>query len=110
MAEHPSSKAAFRLCRSRFHECTWQECVDAFKIGVENKVVLQLLDNGPVYEDMSKILVAAALDKLGRLGEAVLMCREALNAFPHNSNLALMLDELVRQSSRQKTGREEAGG
>ena len=110
LAEHPSSKAAFRLCRSRFHECKWQECVDAFKIGVENKVVLQLLDNGPVYEDMSKILVAAALDKLGRLGEAVLMCREALNAFPHNSNLALMLDELVRQSSRQKTGREEAGG
>ena len=102
LAEHPGSKAAFRLCRSRFHECKWQECVDAFRIGIENKQVLQLLDNGPVYEGMSKILIAAALDKLGRLDEAVAMCREALDAFPHNSNLALMLDELVRQSSRQK--------
>ena len=110
LAEHPSSKAAFRLCRSRFHECKWQECVDAFGIGVENKVVLQLLDSGSEYEDMSKILVAAALDKLGRLDEAVLMCREALDAFPHNSNLALMLDELARQSTKQKAGREEAGG
>ena len=101
LAEYPSAKAAFRLCRSRFHACMWQECVDAFKIGVENKAVLQLLDNGPVYEDMSKILVAAALDKLGRLDEAVTMCREALDAFPHNSNLALMLEELARQAGRQ---------
>jgi glycosyltransferase involved in cell wall biosynthesis len=102
LAEHPGSKSAFRLCRSRFHECKWQECVDAFRIGVENKAVLQLLDSGPVYEDMSKILVAAALDKLGRLDEAVAMCREALDAFPHNSNLALMLDALVKLSSRQE--------
>ena len=101
LAEHPGSKSAFRLCRSRFHECRWQECVDAFRMGVENKAVLQLLDNGPVYESMSKILVAAALEKLGRLGEAVVMCREACEAFPHNSNLALMLDELTRQASRR---------
>jgi glycosyltransferase involved in cell wall biosynthesis len=100
LAEHSSSKAAFRLCRSRFHECRWQECVDAFKIGVENKAVLQLLDNGPVYEDMSKILVAAALDKLGRFREAAIMCGEALEAFPHNSNLALMLGELVNQAGK----------
>ena len=104
LAEHPSSKAAFRLCRSSFHECKWQECVDAFRIGVENKQVLQLLDNGPVYEDMSKILVAAALDKRGRLSEAVLMCREAASAFPGNSNLALMLSELERLAGSQSAG------
>ena len=110
LAEHPSSKAAFRLCRSRFHECRWQACVDAFQIGIENKSVLQLLDNGPVYEDMSRILVAAALDKLGRLREAVAMCLLAVEAFPGNSNLALMLAELVKQSNEQKSGQEAAGG
>ena len=110
LAEHPSSKAAFRLCRSRFHECKWQECVDAFQIGIENKATLQLLDNGPVYEDMSRILVAAALDKLGRLREAAAMCLQAVEAFPGNSNLRLMLDELVKQSNKQKAGIEEAGG
>jgi tetratricopeptide (TPR) repeat protein len=109
LAEHPSSKAAFRLCRSRFHECRWQECVDAFQIGIEDKSVLQLLDNGPVYEDMSRILVAAALDKLGRLREAVVMCSRAVEAFPGNSNLRLMLGELVKQSNVQN-GREESGG
>ena len=109
LAEHPSSKAAFRLCRSRFHECRWQECVDAFQIGIENKSVLQLLDNGPVYEDMSRILVAAALDKLGRLREAAAMCQQAVEAFPGNSNLRLMLGELVKQSNEQN-GREESGG
>ena len=109
LAEHPSSKAAFRLCRSRFHECRWQECVDAFQIGIENKSVLQLLDNGPVYEGMSKILVAAALDKLGRLREAAAMCRQAVEAFPGNSNLKLMLDELARQAERQDSAIEAAG-
>ena len=104
LAEHPSSKAAFRLCRSRFHECKWQECVDAFQIGVENKAVLQLLDNGPVYEDMSKILVSSALEKLGRLPEAVAMCRDAVVAFPHNSSLGLMLEFLVKQADKQSGG------
>jgi glycosyltransferase involved in cell wall biosynthesis len=101
LAEHSSSKAAFRLCRTRFHECKWQECVEAFQIGVASKGVLQLLDNGPVYEDMSKILVTAALDKLGQLNEAVVMCREALDAFPHNSYLALMHEKLVKQAAKE---------
>jgi hypothetical protein len=109
LAEHPSSKAAFRLCRSRFHECKWQECFDAFQIGIENKSVLQLLDNGPVYEGMSRILVAAALDKLGRLREAADMCRQAVEAFPGNSNLKLMLGELAKQAERQDSAIEAAG-
>lgn len=93
LVEHPGSKSAFRLCRSRFHEGKWQKTIDAFNVGVENKVVLQVLDSGPVYEDMSKILVAAALDKLDRRKEALVMCEEALKTFPQNPALRTMCDQ-----------------
>ena len=93
LAEHPGSKSAFRLCRSRFYEGKWQAAIDAFRTGVENKVVLQILDNGPVYEEMSKIFVAASLDKLGRMPEALAVCEEALAAFPQNSALRTMRDQ-----------------
>jgi len=94
LREHPGTKAAFRLCRSRFHAGKWQEAIDAFQMGVENKVVMQLLDNGPVFEDMSKILVAAALAELGRTNEAKTMCSEALKSFPHNAALKALHDKL----------------
>jgi Glycosyl transferase family 2./Tetratricopeptide repeat. len=94
LAEHPGTKSAYRLCRSRFHEGKWQEAIDAYRAGTENKVVLQGLDHGPVYEDMSKILVAASLDKLGRIEAALLMCEEALKTFPQNSALLKMRDQL----------------
>ena len=95
LAEHPGSKAAFRLCRSCFHEGKWQDTVDAYHIGVENQHgVLQIIDNGPAYEDMSKILVAAALDKLGRRAEALAMGEEALKIFPQNPALIAMLIQL----------------
>ena len=112
LIEHPGSKAAFRLCRSRFHECKWQECVDAFQLGIENKAVLQLLDGGPACEDTSKILVTAALDRLGRLEEAVNMCIQAVAAFPDNSNLRLLLGQLVKQFDQylRKTSQEKVSG
>ena len=91
LAEHPGSKAAFRLCRSRFHEAKWQEAVDAYHVGVENqRGVLQIIDNGPAYEDMSKILVTAALEKLGRRNEALVMCEETLKIYPQNPALLAM--------------------
>ena len=104
LAEHPGSKSAYRLCRSRFHESRWQDAVDAYLIGVENKRMggLQLIDNGPVYEDMSKILVAAALENLGRPEEAVLMCQEALVAFPNNKALQDMLEGMVELLAKRE--------
>ena len=107
LAEHPGPKSAFRLCRSRFHEGKWQESVDAYNLGIGGPYGLQLIDNGPVYGDMSKILVAAALDKLGRLEDAVAMCREAVKAFPTNSMLQLMLEHLEKQ---YKLSQGSAGG
>lgn len=95
LAEHPGSKAAFRLCRSRFHEAKWQKAVDAYHVGVENQHgVLQIIDNGPAYEDMSKILVAAALDKLGCRAAALAMCEEALKSFPQNPALITMVNQM----------------
>jgi tetratricopeptide (TPR) repeat protein len=94
LAEHPGAKSAFRLCRSRFHEGRWQEAIDAYHTGIENKVVLQALDNGPAYEDMSKIFVASSLDKLGRIAEALSMCDEALKVFPQNSALRKLKEQL----------------
>ena len=94
LVEHPGSKAAFRLCRSRFHEGKWQASIDAYNLGVENKVVIQLIDNGPAYEDMSKILVAAAFNELGRKQEALLMADEALKVYPRNTALIAMRSQL----------------
>jgi glycosyltransferase involved in cell wall biosynthesis len=100
LAEHPGSKSAFRLCRSRFREGRWEEAVAAFRTGVENKEVLQLIDGGPVYEDMSRILVAAALSKLGQSSEALAACEEALKAFPQNPTLSAMHGQLQREALR----------
>jgi glycosyltransferase involved in cell wall biosynthesis len=97
LAEYPGSKAAYRLCRSRFREEKWREVVDAYEVGVASQPVLQLLDGGPVYEDMSKILVAAAWEKLGETGKALAICEEALVAFPHNTNILLLRDQLKAQ-------------
>jgi len=97
LADHPGPKSAFRLCRSRFYEGKWQESVDAYTLGIEGSYGLQLIDSGPVYGDMSKLLVAAALDNLGRLGDAVSMCREAVKAFPNNSAVQKLMDHLERR-------------
>jgi glycosyltransferase involved in cell wall biosynthesis len=97
LAEHPGSKAAFRLCRSRFCEQKWQEVVDAYQAGIANKAVLQIVDNGTGFEAMSKILVTAALDKLDRRDEALAMCEEALKAYPQEQALITMREQFKAQ-------------
>lgn len=106
LCEHPGSKAAYRLCRSRFAEKKWSQVVDAHEMGVANESVLQVLDSGPAYRDMTKILVAAARDQLAseepdpgvaahlRIA-AWLTATEALAAFPENSALALLRSSIV---------------
>jgi glycosyltransferase involved in cell wall biosynthesis len=92
LREFPSSsKAAYRLCRSRFHEHKWQESIDAYHLGVGNETTVQQLDDGEVYADASKILVAACLRRLGRRDEAIAMCEDALWAFPGSTGILGML-------------------
>lgn len=100
LVEHPGTKAAFRLCRAQFKLGRWQDAIDAYEQGIANKVVAQLLDDGEIYEDASKILVAVCLRKLGRLEDAVRFCREARAAFPNNAALAALQDELEKASTK----------
>jgi glycosyltransferase involved in cell wall biosynthesis len=97
LAEYPGAKSAWRLCRSRFREGRWRDVVDAYEVGVASQPVLQLLDGGPAYRDMSKILVASAWEKLGDFEKALQACEEALAAFPGESNILLLRDQLRRQ-------------
>jgi len=80
--EHPGAKTAFRLCRTRFMMQDYRGAVEAFDLGCANKTVHQVLDDGALYEDMTKILVASALDELGERERAKQVCAEALTAFP----------------------------
>jgi glycosyltransferase involved in cell wall biosynthesis len=100
LVDHPGVKTAFRLCHTRFREGQWEEAVVAYQLGVANKSFLQVLDSGAVFEDSSKILVAAALRKLGRVAEALKFCEEALLAFPSNASLRELRDGLAKDLSR----------
>jgi hypothetical protein len=97
LSEYPGSKSAYRLCRSRFREKLWRQVVDAYEVGIANQPVLQLLDGGPSYGDMCKILIASAWDKLGEPRKALQACEEALQAFPGNTNIILLRDQLRGQ-------------
>lgn len=94
LQEHPGAKSAFRLCRARFYVGDYSGCVAAYELGIENKVVHQSLDEGVLYEDSSKILVASALDELGQHDRAREMCRAAISAFPMNDALRELGDKL----------------
>jgi glycosyltransferase involved in cell wall biosynthesis len=101
LSEYPGSKSAYRLCRTRFRERKWRDAVDAYEVGVASQPVLQLLDGGPAYGDMSKILVASAWEKLGETRKALVACEEALAAFPGNTNVVLLRDQLRKQAAEQ---------
>lgn len=90
---HAGSKTAFRLCRSKFYEKKWGECVDAYELGLKNKQTHQTLDDGPLFEDMSKILVCSALWELGSNERAKEIYGEALKAFPNSESLKAMASQ-----------------
>lgn len=112
--EHPGAKTAFRLCRANFSLGNWKACIAAYDMGADNKAVHQVLDDGPLYEDMSKILVATAHHELGHKEEALKFCDAAVAAFP--ANLALgqlrrkILGEVVSELDGLKPGELEASG
>lgn len=90
LQEHPGAKTAFRMCRAYYSKGDWRSCVDVYKIGCEHKNVHQVLDDGPLFEDMSKILVAWSHYKLGDRETALKFCDEAAAAFPANKHVFTM--------------------
>jgi tetratricopeptide (TPR) repeat protein len=96
LREHPGSKSAFRLCRSKFNEGKWSDSIAAYELGKANSCVVQLLDNGPAYDDLSKILIAVAYEKLGKFPESLAICDEALKIFPTNQRLLVLRNHLAR--------------
>jgi hypothetical protein len=123
---HPGSKTAFRLCRALFKKAVelkergesedadllpssllpaaWSAVIDAYKLGVANKVVHQTLDDGPLHEQMEKIHVAGAMLELGDAAGAKRFVDDALLAFPENSALRMMqkqVDKLISSAARE---------
>lgn len=95
LAEYPGSKSAYRLCRARFREGKWRECLDAYEVGEANQSVLHLLDDGPAYAGRSKILMSSAWEKLGEYRRALKACEETMVIFPGVTNLGLLRDQLL---------------
>jgi len=71
-------------------EAAWRSVVEAYELGVANKVVHQVLDDGPLHEEMEKIHVAGAMMELGDLVGAKKFVDAAVVAFPENSALKQM--------------------
>ncbi len=90
LEEHPGSVAAFRLCRALFNAERWQDCIDAYNLGVNNRIVHQTLEDGDVIAESSKILVAGAYCEMDQKELAMKFCKEALVSFPMNSGLLAM--------------------
>ena len=96
LAEYPGSKSAYRLCRTRFLEKKWRECLYAYEVGEANRSVMHLLDDGPAYSDRSKIFVASAWEKLGEYRRSLAACEEVLRLFPElATNFNLLRDQLL---------------
>lgn len=95
LREHPGSKAAFSLCRSRYHEGRFRDCISAYEEGTKHSQILQVLDDGPLYADAAKILVADSWWRLGNVKKATEMVKLALEAFPKNAPLAALQKDIL---------------
>lgn len=99
LEEHPSTKSAWLLSKCYFDLEDWQGCVAAYNTGVEHLQVHQVLNDGPLYQDMTKILVAAAYCELGKKDDALVIVNEALLAFPTNMALLSLKEKILEMSA-----------
>lgn len=95
LREHPGNKAAFALCRSRYHEAKFEAAIAAYEEGRKHNQILQVVDGGPLYENMSKILVADAYWRLGNLEKAREAVTKAREVFPKVSALKALEEDIV---------------
>lgn len=105
LKEHPGTKAAFSLCRARYNEGKFLEAIAAYEEGLLHQAVLQVVDDGPLYADMSKILVADAHyriwstmdegdEKEARLSKALEVLKAARSTFPKVAALEVLEEEM----------------
>lgn len=87
LSEHPSSKAALRLCRAEFSRSRFEECIDAYHRSIENIGTYNLCDDGAMSTPACMILVASSLHKLNRKSEAREMCDAILKLYPENQKI-----------------------
>jgi tetratricopeptide (TPR) repeat protein len=100
LGEHMGAKTAFRLCRIHHKLKEWEDCIAAYLMGVDyQKNVRQVLDDGPLFVEMSKILVASAYHELGMYDEGLKVCDEALKIFPENDALLQLREMLVQEET-----------
>jgi hypothetical protein len=104
---HPGVLSAMRLCRALFRQERWAEAVAAYERGLESRAVPQLLDGGEAHVDATKILVAAALRRLGRYEEARALCAEARAKFPQSAALSELNAKL--EADAKKAGATDSG-
>lgn len=90
LKEHPGNKAAFALCRSTYHEGRFRDCIAAYEEGIKHSQILQVIDDGPLYLSISKILVADAWWRLGNVKKSLEMLTLAREAFPKLASLAAL--------------------
>ena len=94
LTEHPGNKAAFSLCRARYHQGDFAQCISAYEEGNAHSKILQVIDGGPLYADTSKILVADAYWRLGNFEKAKEMVAMARKAFPNVSALKALEEDI----------------
>ena len=92
--EYKSSKAAWRLCRARFKDRDFSSCVLAYELGVSMKDEHQILDDGPLYADSSKIFAGVAYCELGQLDRGRELLEEAAKAFPTSEAIQVLLAQV----------------
>jgi hypothetical protein len=88
--EHPGWKSALRLCRSRFAERKWRECVEAYRRATELQDRIPLVDDGCESFEASLVHAAASLHELGLRGEASAACQTLREIFPTSKAIATM--------------------
>lgn len=91
---HESSKGAFRMCRGEYMRKNWKGCVDAYELGLSYADRPQILDDGPVYADSSKLFVAYAYKELGKMEQAREMVLECARLFPRSGAVADLVESI----------------
>ena len=94
LGQYNSTKAAWRLCRARFMKGDYPGCTEAYEQGVALKDVPQVLDDGPVYADSSKLLAGQAFFEMGMCERALALLEEAAKAFPTSGTVLALLDRM----------------
>jgi tetratricopeptide (TPR) repeat protein len=101
---HTSPKAAFRLCRAEFMRRNWVGCLEAYERGLSLATFPQILDDGPVHADSSKLFVAHAYKELGKMEQAREMARECARLFPRSGAVADLVESICGSDTEGEPG------